>query len=243
MLSCKLSFKQQLLTAFNISEKRMSQESPPLNTHPLSEYVALGGIRNRDPVLSVLKEKLPQTPGHVLEFASGSGMHINYFAPHFKHLRFHPTDKDTGVFDNIKKLSSENYNDNIADPVHLDLAQAETWSNLGKARSFAALFCINFFQVVPISIANAMMECADNLLDENGFLLVYGPFQLEGNFLSDSNKEFHERLRSSGIADWGLKDVVDLKEVSKKHGLELKEQINMPANNFALVFGRRYMNS
>ena len=99
----------------------MSQEKPPLDPHPLSEYVAWAGGRNREPLLGVLKEKLPKDPGNVLELASGSGMHINYFAPHFEHLHFHPSDKDSEVFDNIKKLSSDHGNDNIADPVHLDL--------------------------------------------------------------------------------------------------------------------------
>ena len=53
--------------------------------------------------------------------ASGSGMHINYFAPHFEHLHFHPTDKDQEVFDNIKQLNGHG-NDNNADPL-LDLTE------------------------------------------------------------------------------------------------------------------------
>jgi hypothetical protein len=100
-------------------------------------------------------------------------MHINYFAPYFKHLHFHPSDKDSEVLDNIKKLSLDHGNDNIADPVHLDLTKPETWFNPGKPHSFAAMFCINIFQVAPISIANGMMECAYNLLDDDGFLLIY----------------------------------------------------------------------
>ncbi|MDD1632287.1 MAG: class I SAM-dependent methyltransferase, partial [Methylococcaceae bacterium] len=79
----------------------MNQEKPPLDPHPLSEYVAWAGSRNREPLLGVLKEKLPKDPGNVLELASGSGMHINYFVPHLDHLHFHPSDKDIEVFDYI----------------------------------------------------------------------------------------------------------------------------------------------
>lgn len=217
----------------------MSQEKPPLDPHPLSEYVAWAGSRNREPLLGVLKEKLPKDPANVLEMASGSGMHINFFAPHFEHLHFHPSDKDQEVFDNIKKLSIDHKNDNIADPQHLDLTDPETWFNVGEANSFAAIFCINIFQVAPISIADRMMECASLLLKENGILLIYGPFQVEGTFTTDSNKEFHETLSSAGVSEWGLKDVADLKKAAAHHGLELKEQINMPANNFSLIFGRK----
>ena len=217
----------------------MSQEKPPLDPHPLSEYVAWAGNRNREPILGVLKEKLPKDPGRILEMASGSGMHINYFAPNFEHLHFHPSDKDKEVFDNIKNLTQNLGNENIADPVHLDLTDPETWFNPGPAKSFSAIFCINIFQVAPISIADGMMQCAEHLLNDDGFLLIYGPFQIEGGFTTDSNKEFHETLSSAGVSEWGLKDVADLKKAAENHGMELKETIDMPANNFSLIFGRK----
>lgn len=216
----------------------MSHDKPPLNPHPLSEYVAWAGNRNREPILGVLKEKLPQEPGRILEMASGSGMHINYFAPNFKHLHFHPTDRDKEVFDNIKKITIEHDNDNIADPVHLDLTDPDTWFNPGPKNSFSAIFCINIFQVAPISIADGMMECAAHLLNDDGILLIYGPFKMEGRFTTPSNEEFHSTLSSYDVPEWGLKDVADLKEAAANHGLVLKEIIDMPANNFSLIFGR-----
>ena len=142
----------------------MNDKKPPLDPHPLSEYVAWAGNRNKDPILGVFKEKLPKNSGRVLEMASGSGMHINFFAPHFDHLHFHPTDKDIEVFDNIKSLTSNHANDNIADPVHLDLTKPETWFNAGEPASFSAIFCINIFQVAPISIADGMMQCAERMV-------------------------------------------------------------------------------
>ena len=217
----------------------ITAEKPPLDPHPLSEYVAWAGGRNREPLLGVLKQKLPQDPSRVLELASGSGMHINYFAPHFEHLHFHPSDKDQEVFDNIKKLTVEHGNDNIADPVHLDLTNPDTWFNPGEKGSFSAIFCINIFQVAPISIADGMMECASHLLSDDGFLLIYGPFQVEGTFTTESNQEFHNTLSSAGVSEWGLKDVADLKQAAANHGLELKEQIDMPVNNFSLIFGKK----
>ncbi len=216
----------------------MTEEIPPLDPHPLSEYVAWAGGRNRDPLLGVLKDKLPKDPERILEMASGSGMHINYFAPHFSHLHFHPSEKDTEVFDNIKKLTREQGNNNIADPMHLDLTQPDTWFKPGSENSFAVIFCINIFQVAPISIADGMMKCASHLLKDDGFLLIYGPFQEEGTFSTDSNKVFHETLSSAGVSEWGLKDIADLKKAAADHGLELKEKIDMPSNNFSLIFGK-----
>ncbi|SFQ13275.1 Protein of unknown function [Nitrosomonas cryotolerans] len=216
----------------------MTEEIPPLDPHPLSEYVAWAGGRNRDPLLGVLKDKLPKDPERILEMASGSGMHINYFAPHFSHLHFHPSEKDIEVFDNIKKLIREQGNNNIADPIHLDLTQPDTWFKPESENSFAVIFCINIFQVAPISIADGMMKCASHLLKDDGFLLIYGPFQEEGTFSTDSNKVFHETLSSVGVSEWGLKDIADLKKAATDHGLELKEKIDMPSNNFSLIFGK-----
>lgn len=217
----------------------MNHEMPPLDPHPLSEYVAWAGERNRKPILGVLKEKLPKDPERVFEIASGSGMHINYFAPHFSHLHFHPTDKDVEVFDNIKKMANVQGNNNIADPVHLDLTDPETWFNPGPEKSFAVIFCINIFQLALISIADGMMKCAAHLLKDDGFLLIYGPFQVEGQFSTESNKSFHETLSSSGVSEWGLKDIADLKRAAANHGMELKEKINMPSNNFSLIFAKK----
>jgi len=219
----------------------MSNDKPPLDPHPLSEYVAWAGNRNREPLLGVLKEKLPKSAGQILELASGSGMHLNYFAPHFEHLHFHPTDKDISVFENIKKLSIEHSNDNIADPTHLDLTEPKTWFNAsnGEENHFSAMFCINIFQVAPISIADGMMESASKLLTDDGFLLIYGPFQHEGKFNTDSNQAFHNTLSSAGVSEWGLKDITDLQIAAEKYGLKLNEKIDMPAHNFSLIFTRK----
>jgi hypothetical protein len=223
----------------NRRDFKMSDIKPPLDPHPLSEYVAWAGNRNKDPILGVFKDKMPKEPGKVLEMASGSGMHVNFFAPHFDHLHFYPSDKDTEVFDNIKNLTSDHSHDNIADPVHLDLTDPKTWFNAGRSKSFSAIFCINIFQVAPVSIADGMMKCAEHLLTDEGFLLIYGPFQVGGQCTIESNKKFHETLSSAGVTEWGLKDVTDLKAAAEIHGMELKEQIDMPVNNFSLIFGRK----
>jgi len=117
----------------------------------------------------------------------------------------------------------------------IDLTDPSTWPDEGDYHS---LFCINIFQVAPVSIAEGMMACAARLLGRDGFLMVYGPFIVDRVFTTASNEEFHNILRSSGVEEWGLKDVADLRRVAESHGLTLAEQIDMPANNFSLIFRR-----
>jgi hypothetical protein len=40
------------------------------------------------------------------------------------------------------------------------------------------------------------------------------------------------------VPEWGLKDIGDLEKAANAHGILLKRRIDMPANNFILVFGK-----
>lgn len=213
------------------------ESRPALDPYPLSPYVAWAGKRNRDPILEVFQTHFPSAGGDVLEFASGSGMHMNYFAPHFKQLRFQPSDMNTEVFEIVRRLRDEQGNVNVADPVLLDLTKPESWPK-PDARRYDAIFCINIFQVAPVSIADGMMQCAAMLLKPTGFLAIYGPFKIEGHYNTASNESFDKEVRVAGVAEWGLKDVADLSKAAEQQGLRLQEQIDMPANNFTLIFAK-----
>ncbi|KST69030.1 DUF938 domain-containing protein [Mastigocoleus testarum] len=215
----------------------MNEEKPQLDPHPLSTYVAWAGKRNRDAILAVLREQLPESDGHVLEIASGSGMHLSYFAPHFKHLCFHPSDVDESVFDNIKQLKQEKGIENMRDPVKLDLLDQQTWSN-PLEQLFDVIISINILQVAPFEVGEGIVQCSAKLLKPGGFLYMYGPFKVNGEFSSPSNEEFDRQLRSAGVPFWGLKDVADLTAAAKENGLTLKDKLDMPTNNFSLLFSK-----
>jgi cyclopropane fatty-acyl-phospholipid synthase-like methyltransferase len=215
----------------------MTLERPHLDPHPLSPYVAWAGKRNRDPLLEAFKQKFPTAPGHALELASGSGMHINYFAPNFPHLTFHPSDLNEHALENISRITWENEVKNVAHPVLLDLTREDTWPHPGD-QLFDVIFVINIFQVAPISVADGMMKCASQLLHKDGFLFIYGPFKDHGEYTTESNQEFDQMIHAAGVSEWGLKDIADLEKAARDHALTLTEKIGMPANNFGLIFGR-----
>jgi len=212
-------------------------EKPQLDPHPLSPYVSWAGHRNREPILEVFKNKLPKTEGNVLELASGSGMHINYFAPHFPHLSFQPTDLNEDALKNIMRVTWENDVKNVLTPFKLDLTDESTWATPDQ-QLYDVMFVINIFQVAPISVADGMMKCAANLLHKDGFLFIYGPFKDHGRYTTESNKEFDQIVQSAKVEEWGLKDIADLEKAAHAHALKLSEKIDMPANNFGLIFTR-----
>jgi hypothetical protein len=212
-------------------------DKPQLDPHPLSPYVSWAGHRNRDPILDVFQNKFPKIEGNVLELASGSGMHVNYFAPHFPHLSFQPTDLNEDALKNIMRITWESDVKNVVTPFKLDLTQESTWATPDE-RLYDVIFVINIFQVAPISIADGMMKCAANLLHKDGFLFIYGPFKDHGHYTTDSNQEFDQLVRSAKVEEWGLKDIADLESAAHHHAMKLSEKIEMPANNFGLIFTR-----
>jgi hypothetical protein len=214
-----------------------SNERPSIDPHPLSPYVAWAGKRNRDPILEVFKSKFPQKEGHVLELATGSGMHINYFAPHFPHLTFHPSDMNEHALENVMRVTWENEVKNVVKPVKLDLTLEDTWQNPAE-QLYDVIFVINIFQVAPISVADGMMKCASQLLHKDGFLFIYGPFKDHGRYTTESNEEFDKMIHSAKVEEWGLKDIADLEKAAQNHALILSEKVEMPANNFGLIFTR-----
>lgn len=216
----------------------MSPKRPPLDPRLLNPYVdtAWAGYRDRDAILEILSTLFPKDKAHVLEFASANGMHLLYFAPHFGHLQFHPSDMSNEVLPHIERLTKASGVGNVRKPRRLDFAQPHTWP--GGDEKFHAVFCINISQVVPVSIADGMMRCVSKILADDGFLFIYGPFTINGYHTTPSNEEFDRAPCSTDMSAWGLKDLADLNWAAEGHGMRLDRWINIPADNFALVYRR-----
>ena len=209
---------------------------PAIDPYPLSPYVAWAGNRNKDPILKALKELLPEK-GDVLELATGAGLHVNYFAPHFPNLRFQPSDHDVDVFESIKDKRADAGNTNVADPIRIDLTDAATFPDPAERR-YDAIFVINIFQVAPVAIADGIAALGAKLLKDDGLIAIYGPFKRDGAYTTESNAAFDSEILAAKVPEWGLKDIRDLEKAAAPHGIKLTNVLDLPANNFVLVFSR-----
>ena len=214
----------------------MSESKPKIDPYPLSSYNTWAWERNRDPILHAFKTFFPTT-GKALELASGSGSHVSYFASHFPGLWFQPSDRDVRVFEAIKANRARAGIETVADPVRIDLMEPDTWPE-GKDQLFDVIFAINVFHLAPVAAIDGFAQIAARVLQPQGVAAVYGPFNVDGKYTSASNEAFDSQLRASGNSGSGLKDVCDLAAAAGKHGLQLKKRLDMPANNFLIVFGR-----
>jgi SAM-dependent methyltransferase len=188
-------------------------------------------LRNRDPILAVLTRVLPQH-GTVLEIASGSGEHVIYFAAARPSLTWQPTDQDQAALRSIAAHRSAARLPNVHPPLQLD-ASASSW----PVTYADAVVAINMVHISPWRAAEGLIAGAGRVLRRGGILYLYGPYKENGIHTASSNAVFDESLRARNPG-WGVRDVADLAELARAHGLSFAERVIMPANNLSLIFRR-----
>ena len=101
-----------------------------------------------------------------------------------------------------------------------------------------AVVCINMIHVAPWSATLALLEGAQAMLPVGHVLYLYGPYRRFGHHTSAGNEQFDSDLRAHN-PEWGLRDLEAVSDVAADAGFVLIETVEMPANNFSLVFKRR----
>lgn len=183
--------------------------------------------RNREPILAVLREVLPDV-GMVLEVASGTGEHAAFFAHELPGLAWQPSDPSPEMRESIAAWCSGLANAQA--PLDLDAA-APDWP-IARAD---AMVCINMVHISPWQATEGLMRGAGQLLASGAPLVLYGPYRRAGKDLEPSNAAFDEDLKRRNPA-WGLRLVEDVAQCAASHGLRLDRTVEMPANNLTLVF-------
>ena len=74
-------------------------------------------------------------------------------------------------------------------------------------------------------------------LPKDGAVCLYGPFNNQGEYSSESNRRFDQHLKSQA-PHMGIRDLTDLSALADSAGMTLAENHPMPANNRLLVFRR-----
>lgn len=192
---------------------------------------APAALRNRDPILDVLRAELPPRC-LVLEIASGTGEHVIHFARHLPDLTFQPSDPDDDARQSIAGWIADSGLANIRPPLALDAA-ATPWP-LDRAD---AIVCINMIHISPWRSTEGLFAGAATLLDTGGPLCLYGPYRRRGVPTVASNEDFDGSLRSRN-PEWGLRLLEDVAELAARHGFTLARVVEMPANNLSVVFRR-----
>ena len=196
---------------------------------PDGRWVAPAAERNKGPILEVLQRVLPPR-GLALEIGSGTGQHVVHFAKALSQLSWQPSDPDADNRQSIALWSRLEALGNVKPPLTLDV-RVRPW----PIDAADAIVCINVVHVSPWAATLALFDGVGEVLPSQGVLFLYGPYRRGGRHTAPSNEKFDADLRAHN-PEWGLRDIDELAEVADRVGFALAEVVDMPANNFSLVF-------
>ena len=186
--------------------------------------------RNREAILDVLVDEFSDRH-EVLEIGSGTGQHAVYFADAMSHLIWQTSDvakNHSGIRSWIEFSSI----DNVKLPLELNVESENSIDG-----NFDAVYSSNTAHIMSMHAVECMFELVGKLLPMNGKFCLYGPFNRNDDFTSESNARFDVSLRSQD-ASMGIRNFEDLEVLAEKAGMQRSSLYAMPANNFMAVWNR-----
>ena len=186
--------------------------------------------RNREPILQVLRQWFTQ-PGSALEIGAGTGQHAAHFAGNLPHLQWQPTDREENLA-GIGLWVSEAALPNLRAPLQFDVRDSK-W----PVETVDYIFSANTAHIMSWPEVELMFAGVARVLRPRGLFALYGPFNRDGRFTSESNRAFDASLRERD-PQMGLRDDKELQALAEQHGLRFIAEHAMPANNRLLIWQR-----
>lgn len=189
--------------------------------------------RNAEAITDLLRAVAPPR-GRALELASGTGQHVIRFARALPDLHWQPTEVAPDRLRSIAAYLDEAALPNVAPPAPLD-ATAPGWAADWGGQDLILL--VNLLHLIALPRAETLITQAAAALAPGGVLVLYGPFLRTGELTSDGDAAFHASLIASDPTI-GYKDDFDMLDLMQSAGLDIRDVIEMPANNLALIAAR-----
>lgn len=184
--------------------------------------------RNQQPILDQLRVLLPQQ-GTVLEIGSGTGQHAVFLSQNLPGLLWQPSDRVVNL-EGLEYFFAAEGNERILPVLKLDVLY-NPWPEC----FYEAAYSANTAHIMPWVAVVAMIKGVSECLLPGARFCLYGPFNIDHCFTSESNAQFDARLRSEN-PDMGIRDLAAIESLAELHQMQLEYQLAMPANNFILVF-------
>ncbi len=202
------------------------------STRPLTKPYAESCDINKDPILDVLRVIFADRK-HVLELASGTGQHAVHFGRALPHLIWQTSELEQNHA-GIQMWLDEAHLPNVLAPVRID-ANDDTW----PVASVDAIFNANTVHIISWPEVELLFEGIGRVLETGGILCLYGPFNYDGKFTSESNARFDIWLKSRDPKS-GVRDFEALNLLAEAQDMALLNDIEMPINNRILVWQRTH---
>ena len=191
--------------------------------------------RNKESIEGVLY-KIIKKNGSILEIGSGSGEHGVFFQKSFPKIVWQTSDP---ALVHLKSISSwidyEKLNKKMPQPLRIDVEKIPWKIPLRLTYCLQGIVSINMIHVAPWSCTEALFRESGKLLKKGKFLMLYGPFKINNQHTSQSNYFFDHSLTIKNSL-WGIRNLEEVSYEAKKNGFFQEEIINMPSNNFSIIY-------
>ncbi len=187
--------------------------------------------QNKLPILAVLREEFAHA-STVLEIGSGTGQHAVFFARELPHLQWQTSDRIENHPGIIAWLSEEGAA-NVHLPLPLDVNH-DPWPR----HRYNGVFSANTVHIMSWEEVEKMFAGIGGVLAPGGRFCLYGPFNVDGQYTSESNARFDAWLKQRDPKS-AIRDRAALDELARGQGLRRVADHEMPANNRILVWQRR----
>ncbi len=184
--------------------------------------------RNRDAILGVLTREF-RAATSVLEIGSGTGQHAVFFAESFPALRWQTSDR----LENHAAINAwveDAGLDNVLSPLEIDVLDVDS-----VAGHYDGIFSANTAHIMSFAAVIKMFGLVGRVLSDDGLFCLYGPFNLNGEFTSESNAAFDRSLKSQD-ASMGIRDLEAIVDLAGQNGMRELRRYTMPANNMLVVW-------
>lgn len=188
---------------------------------------------NKQPILNILA-KVFSNKKHIFEIGSGTGQHAVFFAQHLPHLTWQTSDLATNHA-GINKWLDESVATNVAKPIVADLNKP--WPVPLSNLRVDGIYTANTLHIISWSLVVNFFEGIAKNVEPKASVCIYGPFNYQGQFTSESNANFDLWLKDRD-QNSGIRDIEAILSLAKASGLELIDDHTMPANNRLLVFSK-----
>jgi len=184
--------------------------------------------QNKEPILAVI-EPLLVSAENVLEIGSGTGQHALYFAGKMPHLTWHTSDC-AEYLAGINCWINDSLLSNVKKPFELNVTHS-IWPSL----KVDSVFTANSVHIMHQEDVMNLFKGVGALLKAGGDFIIYGPFNYNNQYSSESNANFDSWLKNRDPLS-GIKHFEKLEMLANEAGMILVTDYKMPANNQILHF-------
>ncbi len=191
--------------------------------------------RNKTFIGDVLS-RIIQKNGSILEIGSGSGEHGVAFQKRFPETIWQTSDPDLRHRQSISSwILYEKLNMKMPQPLAIDVEITPWDISSALALSLQVIVSINLIHISSWNCTRSLFTESGKLLSNGKYLMLYGPFKIDNEHISQSNYLFDKSLKMQNN-NWGVRNLDEVNKEAYNNGFAQKDLICMPANNLSIIY-------